>query len=136
MKMQVFLLMGMTAAGCAVSPRPLIWETGTVTRAHDVIGPVSVYEEVEESPGEMMQGIAQYLGKDGTISEHMPAEMKVVLEARKVRYKEQIFEKLAEKAQDSQADAVINTKYTYLPSGMSLSNKAIITAEGTMIQYR
>ena len=127
-------------AGCAsVSPKPVklvVWETKEIARPHDVLGPVSINEQITESNEDMIQGIAGFISKDGRISDQIPSEMKTALELKRQKYKEMIFDKLGAKAREYGADAVMGAEYTYIPPYVSFSPKATVTAQGTMIKYK
>jgi len=141
MKKQILILVAsvilITACATAPATKIVVWETNDVPRAHEVLGPVSINEQIAENADDMVQGLAGFISKDGRVSDQMPAEMKTALEIKKQKYKEMIFEKLAKKAQDEYgADAVIAAEYMYIPPYVSLSTKATVTAKGTMIKYR
>ena len=127
-------------AGCASTggnvKKVVIWETANLPRTYDVIGPVSVVEQVSEKTEDMIQGIAGMISKDGRVSDQVPPEIKAALEAKKELYKERIFDKLAEKAKPYDADAVISAEYNYVPAFASFSSKAMLTAKGTMVRYK
>ena len=124
------------AVGCATTPKKIVvWETDSLTRPFKVLGPVSVREEVSETNEDMIGGIAGFISKDGRVSDQIPAEMKSALEAKSLKYKDMIFEKLALKAKEYGADAVIKAHYHYLPPYVSFSKKAVVTAEGEMVEY-
>lgn len=126
-------------SACATTPstKIVVWETTNVTRAHEVIGPVSVNEQIAENTDDMVQGLAGFISKDGRVSDQVPPEMKVALEIKKEKYKEMIFEKLGAKARkDYGADAVIGAEYVYIPAFVSFSTKATVSAKGTMIKYK
>jgi len=125
--------------GCATAPKPaklVVWETVDVPRAHEVMGPVSVSEQVTESTEDMIQGIAGFISRDGRISDQMPADMRTALEVKREKYKEMVFEKLGNKAKEYGAEAVIGAEYTYVPPYATFSSKATVTAKGTMIKYK
>ena len=125
-------------AGCATTPATseiFVWETKDIGRTYEVIGPISVVEEIAESDG-MMQGLAAFITKDGRLSDKIPAEMKTAIELRKEKYKEMIFAKLSEKAKKYKANAIIEAEYTYIPALMTLSTKATVSAKGIMVKYK
>ena len=133
------LLAAVLITACATTPatKIVVWETTDVQRAHEVLGPVSINEQMAESSEDMVQGLAGFISKDGRVSDQVPPEMKAALEIKKERYKEMIFTKLGEKARkDYGADAVIGAEYTYIPAFVSLSTKATVSAKGTMIKYK
>lgn len=127
------------AAGCATkaanTAKAVIYETATITKAHDVMAPVSVREEIAESREDTIGGLAGYVSKDGRVSDQVPADMKATLETKRLKHKEMIFEKLSVKAKEAGADAVIGAKYSYTPAYATFSTKAVVTAEGTMVKY-
>jgi uncharacterized protein YbjQ (UPF0145 family) len=134
-----FLAAVLILAACATTPggsQIVVWETAEMTRPHEVIGPVSISEEIAEKGEDMIQGLAVFMSRDGRVSDKIPAEMKTALEIRKEKYKEMIFEKLGAKARKYGADAVIGTEYLYIPALVTLSSKATVTAKGTMIKYK
>jgi len=139
-RMGLSLLVLMLAVGCATTKEKtkkiVVWEDSKPSQTYEVIGPVSVTEEISEGTEDTIQGLAGFM-KDGVLSDQIPAETKVALEAKKMKYKDMIFEKLGKKAQDDYgAEAVIEAQYSYVPPFASLSRKAIVTAKGTMIQYK
>jgi hypothetical protein len=134
--MLVVSLLLISACATTAPKKIVVWETKDVTRAHEVIGPVSVNEQVAEGTDGMIQGLAGFISKDGRISDQIPPEMKMALELKKEQHKEMIFDKLAKKAQTYDADAVIGAEYMYIPPYISLSTKATVTAKGTMIKYK
>ncbi len=139
--MKYFIVSGMflmmVFGGCATtSPKAVIWETKDIPRAYEVIGPVSITEQVSESTADTIQGLAGFISKDGRVSGQIPAEMKDILDARREKYKEIIFEKLGTKAKSYNADAVIGTEYHYLPAYATFSAKATVSAQGTMVKYK
>ena len=122
--------------GCATTPKKIVvWETESVARPYKVLGPVSVREEVAETNEEMISGIAGFISRDGRVSDQIPADLRDALEAKRLKYRDIIFEKLASKAQEYGADAVIKANYRYLPPYVSFSKKAVVTAEGEMVEY-
>jgi uncharacterized protein YbjQ (UPF0145 family) len=127
-------------AGCASGGKStkkiVIWETTTLPRNYEVIGPVNVSEQIQESTEDTIQGLAGFIGKDGRVSGQIPAEMKTALDVKREAYKERIFDKLGEKAKDYEADAVIGAEYMYVPPYASFSKKATVTAKGTMVKYK
>ena len=139
-KSLMFLVSLLLVSACATSPTPkkiVVWETKDVTRSYEVIGPVSVNEQMSEGTDDMIQGLAGFISKDGRVSDQIPAEMKTALEIKKEKYKEMIYEKLGNKAKnDYGADAVIGAEYMYIPPLVSFSTKATVTAKGTMIKYK
>ncbi len=137
------LLIGVMAVilmvGCATKPpekKVVVWETAEIPRSHEILGPVSVREEVAESASETIQGLADFVSKDGRVSDRMPEDMKMALEMKRDAYKEMIFEKLAEKAKEYDADAVIGAEYVYVPPFATFSTKALVSAKGTMVKYK
>ena len=125
--------------GCATTSSPqklVVWETSTIPRAHEIIGPVSVTEQIVESKEEMIQGLASFISRDGRVSGQIPDDMKLALEAKRETYKEMIYEKLATKAKEYGADAVISAEYSYVPPFATFSTKATVSAKGTMVQYK
>ena len=125
--------------GCATSAKPskiVVWEVTDVQKPHEVIGPVSVSEQITESTEDMIQGIAGFVSKDGRVSGQMPSDMKAALDVKREKYKEMIFEKLGKKAQEYGADAVIGAEYNYIPPFATFSSKATVTAKGNMIKYK
>jgi uncharacterized protein YbjQ (UPF0145 family) len=127
-------------AGCATTKAPdskvVVWETKDISKAHEVIGPVSVSEQISESMEDTVQGLAGFITKDGRISGQIPAETKAALDTKREKYKEMIFEKLGAKAKASGADAVIGAEYSYAPAYITLSAKATVSAQGTMVNYK
>jgi len=126
--------------GCATAPKDtvklVVWETSDIPRAHQILGPVSVTEEIKESTGETIQGLAGFISGDGRISNKIPEDMKKALEIKMLKYKEMIFEKLADKAKEYDADAVIGAEYTYIPPYATFTSKATVSAKGTMVEYQ
>jgi uncharacterized protein YbjQ (UPF0145 family) len=135
-----FVLVLFLAAACATGPsqsdKVVIWETKEIPRAHDVLGPVSVNVQVAEEPGEAIQGLAGFITQDGRMSAQIPPEMKAALDIKREKYKEMIFDKLGEKAKPYGADAVIGAEYLYVPPYVSFSQKATVSAKGTMVKYK
>lgn len=127
-------------AGCATKsisdPKVVVLETTEVGRAYEVIGPVSVSEQIAESAAETAKGLAGYASKDGRISGQIPSDTKAALDAKTMQYKEMIFEKMGTKAKSFNANAVIGAEYHYVPAYVNLSPKATVSAQGTMIQYK
>ena len=124
-------------AGCATtSSKPVIWETKEIPGAYEVIGPVSVTEAVTESTEEMIQGLAGFITKDGRVSNQIPAEMRNILDVKREKYRDMIFDKLSEKAKTYDADAIISAEYFYLPPIASFSSKASVSAKGMMVRYK
>jgi uncharacterized protein YbjQ (UPF0145 family) len=141
MKNKIFLLAIslIFATGCATGSKPsklVVWETTDIQRPHQVLGPVSVSEQVVEGTEDMIQGIAGFITKDGRVSDQVPSDMKAALDVKREKYKEMIFEKLGQKAKEYGADAVIGAEYAYIPPYVTFSRKATVTAKGTMIEYR
>ncbi len=133
------LLLGLLIliTGCATTPTKIvIWETPTVPRAHEVLGPVSVTEEIVEPTGEAIQGLASFISRDGRVSSQIPSEMKTALDAKREKHKEMIYEKLGVKAKEYGADAVMGTEYIYIPPYATFSTKATVSAKGTMVKYK
>lgn len=133
------LLLAVLFAGCAstsASKKVPVMETMSVTRTYDVIGPVSVSEQVAESLGDTVQGLAGYASKDTRISSQIPTDTKAALDAKTIEYKGMIFDKLGTEAKSSDADAVIGAEYKYVPAYVNLSSKATVSAKGTMIKYK
>lgn len=124
------------SACASTGKKVVIWETSDIPRTYEILGPVSVREEIAESREEMIGGLADFVAKDGRISDQIPEDMRAALEAKRVKYKEMIFDKLGLKAKEHGADAVINVKYRYLPAYVSFSKKAVVTAEGQMVEYK
>ena len=133
--MILWMLIAALLSGCATTSKVVIWETKEIPRAYEVIGPVSVTEQVSESTAEMIQGLAGFISRDGRVSSQIPPEMKVILDARRDKYKEMIFEKLEAKAKPYRADAIIGAEYFYLPPYASFSTQATVSAKGTMVKY-
>ena len=133
----IFILV--LVSGCASTPKTtklVVWETQDIGRPYNVIGPVSISEQMTESTEDMVQGIAGFVSKDGRVSDQMPADMKTALEVKRLKYKEMIYEKLGNKAKEYDADAIISGEYTYIPPYASFSSKATVTAKGMMIKYK
>lgn len=130
----------MLLAGCATKStsdtKVVVLETSDVARAYDVIGPVSVSEQIAESAADTAKGLAGYATKDERIAGQIPSDTKAALDAKTVQYKEMIFEKLGTKAKASDASAVIGAEYKYVPAYVNLSSKATVSAQGTMIKYK
>ena len=140
-KMKYYILSGMffmmLLEGCmTTASKAVIWETKDIPRAYEVIGPVSVSEEISESMGDTIQGLAGYISRDGRVSGQMPPEMKAALDARREKYKDMIFEKLSARAQSYHADAVIGSEYHYVPAYATFSAKATVSAQGMMVKYK
>jgi len=133
------ILFLMFLAGCATAPeakKVVVLETTDVTKAYETLGPVSVSEQVAESMGDTVKGLAGYISKDGRIAGQLPADTQAALDAKTQEYKAMMFEKLGTKAQSSDADAVIGAEYHYAPAYVTLSSKATVSAKGTMIKYK
>jgi len=140
-KMKYLIVSGMflmmLPAGCATTAsKAVIWETKDIPRAYEVVGPVSVSEQITESAGETIQGLAGYISRDGRVSGQIPPDMKVALDAKREKYKDMIFEKLGTKAETYDADAVIGSEYHYVPAYLTFSDKATVSAQGTMVKYK
>ena len=133
--MTVFLLTAMIGCASSSNSKVLVMEDKEISRKHAVVGPVSISQQLDESGTDMIQGLAQYLSRDGRVSSNMPPEMKAALDAKMAKYKDTAFEALSKKAKEYGADAVIAAEYTYTPPYVTLSPKATITAKGTMIKY-
>ena len=130
-------VVGLLLASCAsVGGKPVIWETGTIERSYDVLGPVSVSEELTETNEEMIQGLAGFISKDGRVSGQLPPDMQKALDVKRLKYKERIFDKLSAKAKEYDADAVINAEYNYVPAYVTFSKNAMVMAQGTMVKYK
>src|SRR5690348_1171828 len=112
-------------AGCAWgrSAKPTVWEAENIPKNYDVLGPVSVTEQKAEKTEDMIQGLAGFISKDGRISDQIPPDVKAALDAKKEVYKDEIFDKLADKAKTYGADAVIAASYVYVPPYASFSSK-------------
>lgn len=131
----MFLMMVLD--GCmTTTPKAVIWETKDIPRAYEVLGPISVSEQIAESTEDTVQGLAGFISRDGRVSGQIPPDMKAVLDVRREKYKEMIFEKLAVKAKSYDADAVIGTEYRYAPAYVTFSAKATVFAQGLMIKYK
>jgi uncharacterized protein YbjQ (UPF0145 family) len=133
------MLLMVLLAGCmttTASKKAVIWETKDIPRAYEVVGPVSVSEQISESMEDTVQGLAGFISKDGRISGQIPPEMKAALDAKRGKYKDMIFEKLGTKAKSYDADAVIGAEYSYAPAYVTLSAKATVSAQGTMVKYK
>ncbi len=134
----IVIMLFILATGCATT-RPskiVVWETTNISRAHDVIGPVSVSDTFVESREDAIQGLAAFITRDGRVSDKIPPDMKIALDVKRERYKEKIFDKLAAKAKEYDADAVIGAEYAYVPPYATFSTKATVIARGTMVKYR
>ena len=132
------MLIVVLLAGCATTPvsKVVVWETKDIPRAYEVVGPVSVSQQISENTEDTIQGLAGYISKDGRISDQIPPDMKAALDAKREKYKEMIFEKLGAKAQSYDADAVMGAEYRYVPGFLAFSSKATVSAQGTMIKYK
>jgi hypothetical protein len=128
----------MLGAGCmtTAAPKVVVWETKDIPRAYEVVGPVSVSEQIFESTEDTVQGLAGYISKDGRISEQIPPDIKASLDAKREKYKEMIFEKLGAKARSYDANAVISAEYHYVPAYVNFSSKATVSAQGMMVKYK
>ena len=137
MKRSYFIfILALTVLGCATHPKKLVvWEIKDIPRSYQVLGPVSVSEEMSEKSEDAVGGLAAYISKDGRISDQVPQDIKNALEAKKNKYKEMIFEKLGNKAKEYGADAIIEAEYTYVPPYLTFSSKASVSAKGTMVKY-
>src|SRR3989338_3886735 len=93
----MFLMM--LLGGCMTTSKAVIWETKDIPRPYEVIGPVSVSEQISESTGDTVQGLAGYISRDGRVSSQIPPDMKAALDAKREKYKDMIFEKLSASAQ-------------------------------------
>jgi|GEM_PF-1571548 len=133
------IFFGAFLIGCASTSsstsKIVVWEEKEIARKHEVLGPVSITQELDASGTEMIQGLAQYLSRDGRVSSNMPPDMKAALDAKMAKYRESAFDALAKKAREYDADAVIAAEYTYTPPFVTFSKKAMINAKGTMIKY-
>jgi len=132
----MFLMMLLEGCMTTSPSKAVIWETKDIPRAYEVIGPISVSEQISESTMDTVQGLAGYISRDGRVSGQIPPEMKVALDAQREKYKDMIFEKLSASAQSYHADAVIGTEYHYVPAYVTLSAKATVSAQGTMVKYK
>ena len=134
----LILLFLILTVGCSTTQptKVMVWETADIPHAYDVIGPVSVNEEVTEKTEDIIQGLAGFIAKDGRISGQVPPETKAALELKREKYKDMIFDKLASKAKEYGADAVIKTEYLYVPPYATFSTKATVSAKGTMVKYK
>ncbi len=131
----MFLMM--LLGGCATSAsKAVIWEAKDIPRAYEVIGPISVSEQISESMGDTIQGLAGYISRDGRVSGQIPSDMKAALDAKKEKYKDMIYAKLSASAQPYHADAVIGSEYHYVPAYVTFSDKATVSAQGTMVKYK
>ncbi len=127
----------MLLAGCATAAsKAIIWETKDIPRKYEVLGPISVSEQISESAGDTIQGLAGYISKDGRVSGQIPPDMKAALDAKGEKYKTIIYEKLTTSAESYHADAVIGSEYHYVPAFISLSAKATVSAQGVMVKYK
>ena len=136
-----WMLLLFIAAGCATTTpqqkKAIVWETKDISRAYEVLGPVSVSEQIKENSADTIQGLAGFISKDGRVSGQIPEDMKAALEVKREKYKEMIFDKLADKAKNSyDADAVIGAEYLYVPPYATFSDKATVTAKGMMVKYK
>jgi uncharacterized protein YbjQ (UPF0145 family) len=134
------MILMMLLAGCATTKasnsKVVVWETKDISRAYEVVGPVSVSEQISESMEDTVQGLAGFISKDGRISGQIPPETKAALDTKREKYKEMIFEKLGTKAKSYDADAIIGAEYSYAPAYVTLSAKATVSAQGTMVKYK
>jgi len=133
------MLLMVFLAGCmttTASKKIVVWETKDILRAYEVVGPVSVNEQISESMEDMVQGLAGFISKDGRISGQLPPEMKTALDSKREKYKEMIFEKLRAKARSYDADAIIDAEYSYVPAYATFSSKATVSAQGMMVKYK
>ena len=131
----MFLMM--LLEGCmATTSKAVIWETKDIPRAYEVIGPVSVSEQISESTEDTVQGLAGFISRDGRVSGQIPPDMKAALDAKREKYKDMIFEKLSARAQSYHADAVISSEYHYVPAYITFSDKATVSAQGMMVKYK
>ena len=125
--------------GCATSKsdgyKIKVFESTNISQPHEIIGPISVNEQVAESNEDMIQGLAGYISQDGRVSDQIPQDTKLALKARREKYKEMIYKKLANKGHKEGADAIIGAEYHYVPPYASFSSKATILASGTLIKY-
>ena len=131
------LFLMMLLEGCSTTTsKVVIWETKDIPRAYEVVGPISVSEQISESTGDTIQGLAGYISGDGRVSGQIPSDMKAALDAKREKYKDMIFEKLGTKAETYDADAVIGSEYHYVPAYLTFSDKATVSAQGTMVKYK
>ncbi len=133
------MFLSLLITGCATGSvkKAVIWETDTIPRQYELLGPISLREEVSESTEDTIGGIADFMSKDGRVSDRIPADMKAALESKRLKYKEMVFDKLGTKARNEyDADAVIGVDYRYIPPFVSFSRKAVIIAEGDMVKYK
>ncbi len=126
----------MLLGGCMTTSKAVIWKTKDIPRPYEVIGPVSVSEQISESTGDTVQGLAGYISRDGRVSSQIPPDMKAALDAKREKYQDMIFEKLSAKAQPYRADAIIGTEYHYVPAYLTFSAKATVSAQGMMVKYK
>ena len=140
MKRSIFtnILFIILLAGCVTTtgPKIVVWETKDIPRAYQVIGPISVTEQISESTEDAIQGLAGFISRDGRVSAQIPPDMKAVLEAKREKYKDMIFDKLGEKAKSYNADAIIGAEYVYVPPYATFSTKATVSAKGMMVKYK
>lgn len=141
--MKIYIVSGMILMmlleGCATtspSSKAVIFETKDIPRAYEVIGPISVSEQISESTMDMVQGLAGYISTDGRVSGQIPPDIKAALDAKREKYKVMIFEKLSASAQTYNADAVIGSEYRYVPAYITFSAKATVSAQGVMVKYK
>ncbi|MBN1689218.1 MAG: hypothetical protein JW893_08965 [Candidatus Omnitrophica bacterium] len=58
------ILMVLSAGGMTTkASRVVVWETQDIPRTYEVVGPVSVSEQISESTGDRVQGLAGYISK-------------------------------------------------------------------------
>lgn len=126
-------------AGCATSKTEglsiKVLETTNLAQPHEIIGPVSVSEQIAEEKEDMIQGLAGFISQDGRVSDQIPKDMQLALKAKREKYKDMLYKKLAKKAKDEGADSVIGAEYHYVPPYATFSPKATILASGTMVQF-
>ncbi len=132
----MFLMMLLEGCMTTSPSKAVIWETKDIPRAYEVVGPISVSEQISESAVDTVQGLAGYISRDGRVSGQIPPDIKAALDAKREKYKEMIFEKLGAKAKSYDADAVIGTEYLYVPAYATFSQKATVSAQGTMVKYK
>jgi uncharacterized protein YbjQ (UPF0145 family) len=118
------------------SKKAVILETKDIPRAYEVVGPISVSEQISERMEDTVQGLGGFISEDGRVSGQIPPEMKTALDAKRGKYKDMIFEKLGTKARSYDADAVIGAEYSYVPAYVTFSTKGTVSAQGTMVKYK
>ncbi len=132
----LIVLSGCASSGSKKIPNVVVWETMDIQQGYDVLGPVAVEQEFTESSGEVVPGLAGKLAIDGRVTGTLPPDVNLALREKSIRYKDRLFNLMAQKAKSHNADAVIGAWFAYIPPYLAPSGKSIIKAKGLMIKYK